>query len=139
MFELFELLTKVNAQILRALSPLVKGYGLTVSELIILWKINKQGSCKITDFAKGTGVPASTLTSLFDRLEAKELVERTHDENDRRCILINGTPKLTDLIHEAILMADEKLSPIQEGLSANFVDGLLKDLQTLQEQLKLIT
>ena len=136
MFELLEQLTKVNAQLLRALSPLVKEYNLTVSELIILWKINKKGPCKITDFAIETGVPASTLTSLFDRLETKELVMRIHDNKDRRCVLIQGTQKLKTLIDTIIEKADKKLQPMLETLAPTFVEHLQENLFILQDHLK---
>jgi len=135
LFELLELLTKVNAQLLRALSPLVKEYNLTVSELIILWKINKKGSCKITDFSTETGLPASTLTSLFDRLETKELVTRIHDSKDRRCILIQGTQKLKKLIDTIIENADKKLQPMLDTLSPSFVEHLQENLHILQDHL----
>ncbi len=136
MFELLELLTKVNAQILRAMSPLVKEYKVSVSELIILWKINKKGPCKITDFASETGLPASTLTSLFDRLETKELTTRLHDPQDRRCILIQGTENLKKLIDTIIKKADQRLTPMLDTLSPEFVDQLQQNLIILQDQLK---
>ena len=135
MFEFVELLTQVNAQILRALSPLVKENGLSVTELIILWKVNKKGPYKITDLSKKTGVPASTLTSLFDRLEAKEYVTRIHDKIDRRSILIKGTSKLNDMIESVLIKADSQLITLFDTLPDGFIEKFLEDLYLLQNHL----
>lgn len=135
MFELIEMLTQVNAQILRALSPIVKSSGISVTEMIILWKINKQGPCKITDLSLKTGVPASTLTSLFDRLESKGFLTRIHDKEDRRCILIQGTPKLSDMIDSVIEKADSRSEAMLNSLSPEFIERFMQDLQVLQKYL----
>jgi DNA-binding MarR family transcriptional regulator len=132
---LLELLTQINAQILRALSPLVKANSISVTELIILWKINKKGPCKITDLSIKMGVPASTLTSLFDRLETKDFLTRIHDEKDRRCILIQGTPKLKNMIDSVIDKADSELTSLLDTLSPEFIEHFLEDLQVLQKHL----
>jgi len=136
MFELVEQLTQVNAQILRALTPLVKVHNISVTDLIILWKINKRGSCKITELTGKTGLPASTLTSLFDRLEAKEFIIRIHDKNDRRSILVQGTPKLENMIDTAIENADSELISLLSTLPAGFVEHFMLDLQLLQKHLQ---
>lgn len=135
MFELIELLTQVNAQIFRALSPLVKANNISVSELIILWKINKNGPCKITELAVKTGVPASTLTSLFDRLESKEFLTRIHDAKDRRCILIQGTPKLKEMIDTVIEKADSELNLLLGAVPPGFIEHFIHDLHALQKHL----
>lgn len=135
MFELIELLTQVNTQILRSLSPIVKANGISVSEMIILWKINKKGPCKITDLVNSSGLPASTLTSLFDRLEAKELITRKHAVNDRRCIQIQGTTKLKEIIDSVIKESNKELSSMLDTLTPAFIEHLQTDLLTLQQLL----
>lgn len=136
MFELVEQLTQVNAQILRTLSPLVKAHNISVTDLIILWKIKNHGSCKITDLAKKTGLPASTLTSLFDRLEAKEFITRIHDEKDRRSILVQSTPKLENMIDSAIESADSELISLLSTLPQGFIEHFMQDLTLLQRHLQ---
>lgn len=135
MFELIELLTQINAQILRALSPIVKTNNISVTELIMLWKINKKGPFKITDLSLIMGVPASTLTSLFDRLEAKDFLTRIHDEKDRRCVLIQGTPKLKDMLDSVIKKADTELNSLLDTLPQDFIEHFMEDLLVLQKHL----
>lgn len=135
MFELVELLSQVNTQIFRILSPIVKINNISVTELIILWKINKKGPCRITDLAKEVGVPASTLTGVFDRLESKEYLVRIHDSKDRRSILMQGTPKLKTMIDLSIQRADSELTDLFDTLPAGFIDRFLMDLTQLQTYL----
>lgn len=134
-FELVELLSQVNVKILRVLSPIVKTRSISTTELIILWKINKKGACRVTDIARDVGVPLSTLTGVFDRLEAKNYLVRIHDSKDRRSILIQGTPQLKMMIESVIQSADHELVNLLDTLPPGFIDRFLKDLTYLQTHL----
>ena len=135
MFELVELLSQVNVKIFRVLSPIVKTRGISTTELIILWKINKKGTCRVTDIARDVGVPLSTLTGVFDRLEAKDYLVRIHDKKDRRSILIQGTPQLKMMIKSVIQSAEHELVNLLDTLPPGFIDRFLKDLTELQTHL----
>ena len=132
MFELVELLSQVNTKIFSMLSPIVKENHITITELIILWKINKNGPYRVTDLAKAVGVPSSTLTGVFDRLETKDYLIRIHDSKDRRSVLIQGTPQLTKMIVSVIQKADEELIGLLDTLPPGFIDRFLQDLKDLQ-------
>lgn len=135
MFELFELLSGVNVKFIRMLSPFFKQVGLSATELIILWKIEKRGTMRIADVAHEVGVPPSTLTSLFDRLVTQGFIERIHDEKDRRSILLKGTPKLQQTLDEVIRFADGELEKFFVGMPEGFVDRFEQDLNMLREHL----
>ena len=135
MFQVFELLSSVNAKFFRLLSPILKQIGLTGTELIILWKINKKGMMRITDVAHEVGVPASTLPGLFDRLSSQGYLERVHDEKDRRSILLKGTKKLSDTIEFATRFADEELKKFFGSMPDDFMERFLQDLNCLDEHL----
>jgi len=134
-FELVELLSQVNAQIFIIMSPIVKANNISTTELIILWKINKKGACRITDLAREVGVPSSTLTGIFDRLESKDYLVRIHDSKDRRSVLIQGTPQLKEMIESVIQSADHELIKLLGSLPPGFIDRLLEDMTELQEYL----
>ena len=135
MFELVELLNQVNNQIFQILSPIVKSKGITISELIILWKINKRGPYRITDLAREAGAPSSTLTGVIDRFESKKYIIRIHDSKDRRSVLIQGTQKLNDMIISLIKNADKELSDLLNEMEPEFISHFLQDLSTLQKYL----
>jgi DNA-binding MarR family transcriptional regulator len=135
MFEVVELLSQVNVQMFRILSPTVKSSNISISELIILWKINNKGPYRVTDLARSVGVPPSTLTGVFDRLEAQQYLERIHDSKDRRSVLIQGTPKLKQMIDSVIQSADQELESLFGALPEGFIDRLMQDLTELQTHL----
>jgi DNA-binding MarR family transcriptional regulator len=135
MFEVVELLSQVNVQMFKILSPIVKSSNISITELIILWKINKKGPYRVTDLAKEAGVPPSTLTGVFDRLEAQQYLERIHDSKDRRSVLIQGTPQLQKLIDSVIQSADHELMNLFDTLPLGYIDRLTQDLLELQMHL----
>ncbi len=136
MFELIELLGHVNVQLVRAISPIVKSRNISITELIILWKINKKGPYRAIDLAKEAGVPPSTLTGVFDRLESHHYLERVRDSKDRRSILIQGTPELQEMIASIIQDADGELVGIFETLPSGFTERLTQDLLELQVRIE---
>jgi len=134
-FEVVELLSKVNVKMFKLLSPIVKANNISITELIILWRINKKGPYRVTDVAREAGVPASTLTGVFDRLEAQGYLVRIHDSQDRRSVLIQGTPLLREMIDSSIKSADREIESLFDTLPPGFIDRLTQDLLELQEHL----
>lgn len=135
MLEIVELLSQVNVKIFKILSPIVKSRNLSITELIILWKINKRGPYRVTDIAKDVGVPQSTLTGIFDRLEAQHYLERVHDSKDRRSVLIKGSPQLQELIDSVVQNAEHELTELFGTLPEGFINRLTQDLLELQTHL----
>lgn len=62
--------------------------------LYVLWN---HDLISIQELAKETGLANTTLTSMLDRMEQKQLIRRTADSNDRRKYLIALTPKARSL------------------------------------------
>jgi DNA-binding MarR family transcriptional regulator len=135
MFEVVELLSQVNVQVFKILSPIVKTNNISITELIILWKINKKGPYRVTDLAREAGLSPSTLTGVFDRLESQNYLARVHDSIDRRSVLIQGTPELKILIDSVIQNADQELMSLFDTCPPGFIDRLTLDLLELQTHL----
>jgi DNA-binding MarR family transcriptional regulator len=135
MFEVFELLSRVNVQMIKKLSPVAKAHNISIMELVILWKIDKKGPYRVTDVAREVGVPPSTLTGVFDRLEAAGYLERTHDSKDRRSVLIKVTPQLRELLESVIKEADRELTNLFDAMPPGYIDRLTQDLLELQTHL----
>ncbi len=135
MFRLIELISSINVHLLRQLSPIVKTQGLSVSEMIILWKVNKKGRARIKDIAAEVGLPPSTMTGIFDRLAKLEYVERLHDVEDRRSVMIQGTPQLATLVDQASLKAMDELEGILGSLPNGFLQRFEEDLEIMYNHL----
>ncbi|MEM1314663.1 MAG: MarR family transcriptional regulator [Pseudomonadota bacterium] len=85
----------------RAYTPHLARLGLTYPQyitLVLLWERDGQ---KVTELAEKLRMKTSTLTPLLQRLEAEGLVERRQDEQDRRAVVVNLTPRGRGLQDEA--------------------------------------
>lgn len=66
-------------------------YGLTMPQFFMLHMIRDKGPCKATALAEQMEVKPSAITVMIDRLVNHGFVERSHDERDRRIVLIRLT------------------------------------------------
>jgi DNA-binding MarR family transcriptional regulator len=66
--------------------------GLTPSEINALANLADRTSPTATELATATGTPATTLTSVLDRLERRGLARRRRAPADRRALRIDLTP-----------------------------------------------
>ncbi|HEY0672491.1 MAG TPA: MarR family transcriptional regulator [Longimicrobiales bacterium] len=65
--------------------------GVDQAEAHVLAYLSESGEATVTDIHRTFGHKRSTLTSVLDRLQAKELVERVVNEADRRSFIIRLT------------------------------------------------
>ena len=82
--------------------------------LYVLWN---HDFISIQELATGTGLANTTLTSMLDRMEQKQLIRRTPDSNDRRKHLIalakeNGVP----VVEEEITRLEEFLERVLDNV-----------------------
>lgn len=66
------------------------GHALTFSQYIVI-KTLAVGTAGVTDLARTADLNPGAMTRLLDKLEARELVERVADTNDRRALHIHLT------------------------------------------------
>jgi DNA-binding MarR family transcriptional regulator len=65
---------------------------LTQAEAHILAHLSAAGESTVGDVHRAFGHKRSTLTSILDRLEARDLVLRASDDRDRRTFIVKLTP-----------------------------------------------
>ena len=65
----------------------------SITEMHIMEKIGEAGSSRMTDIARALDVTLATLTVACDRMQKKDLIERTRAEKDRRVAMVSLTPK----------------------------------------------
>lgn len=105
------------------------GLGLTPAEARTLSHAARAGAVRQTMLAERMGVEAMTLSAALDRLEARGLIERRPDPDDRRAKLVDLTPA-----GEAVLA---RIQPIGAALRADASKGIEPaDWQRFLEVLK---
>ena len=89
--------------------------GLTTPQLLVMQSVQRQGRAKPSAIAKDVLLSQATVTSIVDRLEKHNLVQRERVQKDRRVV-------------EVVLTAQgsEKLSQAPELLQAGFLRAYRK-------------
>lgn len=73
----------------------------TTYEVVVAEMLHKSGPHTMREVARGAGVNPARATGIVDRLEAKGLVERAANFNDRRSVKVALTRKGRSLIRRA--------------------------------------
>lgn len=118
-------------------------YGLTLDQYHILIHLKraekKQDYYTIKKLAQKFNNAQNTMSEKISRMEKKELVIRTRDENDRRVIKINiseNGSRLLKKIHNKV--KDENLYSVLEKIDKdiinNFEEGLKKIVNKIKEK-----
>lgn len=72
----------------------------TLPQFRVLIMVTAQGPTRMRDLAEQFGARPSTFTRIVDRLENGGWVERSHGHEDRREVLVTGTPAARQLVDE---------------------------------------
>ncbi len=96
----------------------------TVAQLTVLRLMADSGPMRVSDVAREIGLSASSVTGLFDRLEAEGYVERRRGQEDRREV----TVRLTDVARRILDDTQAQIVTEVERLFAPLSD---EDLETI--------
>jgi len=96
-------------------------YALTTPQLLCLLAVADDGPLTATKIADRVFLSPSTVVGILDRLEARELIQRQRDTNDRRMVNVSATGK-------GLQLAREAPNPLQESLARRFKE-LSRDAQ----------
>jgi DNA-binding MarR family transcriptional regulator len=106
-----ELLTSIR-KIIRAVDlhskVLLKEYGLTGPQLMVLHQIGKSNELIVTEIAKHISLSQATVTTILDRLEQQGFITRKRGQSDKRKVYIEASQKTKDILacKPSLLQAD---------------------------------
>jgi len=98
---------KASRNMVKIVRDKVSRYGLTPTQFFLLIALYEENGILITALAKKVALDKSTLTSLLDRLERDELIQRSAHPTDRRIIQIYLTPKAEAMREDLIRIYHE--------------------------------
>jgi len=108
---------------------LEKNYGLTSPQLIVLREINGSNGAPIGALAKMANLSNATLTGIVDRLEKRNLVERTRSLNDRRQVFVKVTSSGKDILKNAPPLLQDRFIKEFRNLNHGEQQLILKSLE----------
>jgi len=124
---------------LRRVFQVVHGYskraertgGLTGPQLWAVKVLSESGPVRVSDLARRMYLHPSTVVGILDRLETRDLAERTRSREDRRVVTVALTRKGRHLV--------SKVPEIAQGLLLNGLEGLSsRDLEDLSNALEVL-
>ena len=118
-------------RLVRQLAPIVEAENLSMTEVLVLWKINRKQSCRVSEIAAEIGTSPSTLTGVLDRLVAARLLSREPDPADRRAVLLKTTSSVEPLLKRMLSQSEQHLRRIFSDYPAERLERLAGDLQGL--------
>ena len=113
MREMLEIQQKSNMFV----NLLSEGESLSQNQLILLLQLKINGGMKATEIADFFSVTPGAITSMCDKLEKLNLVQRVRESNDRRVVKMTLTNSGEVKVHELFLkFPQEKLADIAKVL-----------------------
>lgn len=106
--------------------------GLTPPQFYILKILDHYGASRATQLAEKMYVKPSAITVMTDRLIDHGLVERYHDDNDRRVVVIELTKKGKTTVEEAMAARNEHIAKYFSHLELQEREDLLRLFEKLE-------
>ncbi len=96
---------------------LAKQYNITGPQLVCLRAVVNLGPTTATDISERVHLSPSTVVGIFDRLEAKGLMRRRRDRQDRRVVFVTATDAGRELVDQAPHPLSTALDELLKGLN----------------------
>jgi DNA-binding MarR family transcriptional regulator len=110
---------------------LIKEHDITSPQLILLGYINDNSEVTLGELAKFACLSNATVTGIVDRLEKRELVERTRRNDDRRKIFVILTPSGRVVLKKAPSPLQDQFLDEFSGLSDESKSEILDMLEKI--------
>ena len=134
--QLLELLGDIYRRIFRSVAPVAQEEGLSMTEMLVVWKMHGHECRRVKELVSDIGLPPSTLTGVLDRLTASGWLSREADAEDRRAVVMRRTEKLDRFIRILKQEREKTLAAVFRKLPRGLIDRLAADLARVHELLE---
>jgi DNA-binding MarR family transcriptional regulator len=107
-------------------------HGMTRAQWIILARLQRTPGMSQRELAEILEVEPITVGRLVDRLEARELVERRPDPDDRRIWRLHLLPAATPVLAALYVQRDEILHIVTDGIDPATIDRISQGLHDMK-------
>ncbi|MFZ5943083.1 MAG: MarR family winged helix-turn-helix transcriptional regulator [Bacillota bacterium] len=104
---------------------------LSKTEIFILLILLREKELKVSDISKRLNLPFSTTTSIVDRLEQKNLVERLRSKEDRRVVMVSLSQKGKDLAQGTMIKLESMMKHLVAKVTANLTEEEMEFLKKI--------
>lgn len=133
--EIWRLVTSIYRKWYREAEKRLINNGLSIMEYRILKRLVEHGAQPMVKLAESNMITQGWVTSLVDRLEMKNYVERIRSNTDRRVVNIASTPKGTEFYRKIMELHEEFISKTLNFMDHSDMEVLKGLLTRVEEQL----
>lgn len=134
-FEIWRLVTSIYRKWYREAEKRLINNGLSIMEYRILKQLVEVGSQPMVKLAESNMITQGWVTSLVDRLEMKDYVERIRSNTDRRVVNIASTKKGTEFYRKIMELHEEFISKTMSFMEHSDMEVLKGLLSRVEEHL----
>jgi MarR family transcriptional regulator, transcriptional regulator for hemolysin len=118
---------------------LAKAHGMTRAQLIILARLELQPELSQNELAALAEVAPMTIARLIDRLEARGLVKRCPDPQDRRIWRLRLTPAAAPLLREINRFRAKLHSALTKEIDVAVLKTMTRGLRQMKQNVRPLT
>lgn len=135
--KLARLINRAHRAFQRLMQPIMeeKGFNLSLTEMMVVRLVSEEQSVRVSHLSEKLGVPPSTMTSILDRLEDKNIVRRVRSREDRRAIAVELVPDMEERKREMYQLLAEELKEALKEISPERVSQMVADMEYFLEKL----
>ena len=134
--QILELLGDIYRRVLRTVAPLAEAEGLSMTDMLVVWKMRSRECRRVKELVNEIGLPPSTLTGILDRLTEAGWLSRETDPDDRRAVLMRRTDKLDRFTHLLLKERTKILGAAFGKLPRELLERLNADLAAVHDLLQ---
>jgi DNA-binding MarR family transcriptional regulator len=105
---------------------------LSLVHLNVLAALEAEGPLSMSRLADTLDVSVASATGIVDRMERRGLVERRHDSDDRRVVLVDLEPAGRDVFRDLSARRRERLGRVLRELSDDDLAAFLRGIRALR-------
>jgi len=106
-------LAVASRSVISAYKPVLDPLGLTHPQYLVMLALWDSGPMSARELSQQLHLDPGTLSPLVKRLEAAGLVDKTRNPQDERAVILQPTPKGTELRKEALKVPVEMMSRLE--------------------------
>lgn len=129
------LLNDVGRMIRTEADRRARAHGMTRAQWVMLLRLERQPGLSQKELAELLEVEPITVARLADRLEARNLLERRPDPQDRRIWRLHLLPEAAPLLRQLVCHREQMIDMITCKLGPETVDTTIKALRCMRATL----
>src|SRR5687767_4977171 len=129
---IFDELTPLLSSAKAAWAARCQERGLSMTHFQVLTHLDRSGPVPMGALADALGVSLSNATGIVSRMEERGVVEREHDDDDRRRVIVRLTEAGREITHELGDLRRAHVTALIEALPVESQRNLLRVIQDVR-------